>query len=766
MERVTRTVRKINEASGHQSGTAPPAGGWHDIAERLKKHDETFIQDLADDINTLLVFAGLFSAVITAFIIESYTWLQPDNSQITVNLLSRISAQLDPTANATALSCAHDPTGCSPSFRPSAPSRVINILWFLSLFISLAAAMFGMITKQWLREYLRWDSILATRSDNAWLRQLRYQELAEWDVASKIGAMPAALEIAVILFLCGIMILLWTLDLALAIVVTVPACAFLAYVLLITLWPVFNIRCPYKSPTGWAFAVLKHKMGRLLCFVLSYSAFRNINWSEYKAFWDDEYGTLEDWRTREVQKSLEQEVDPTLRDLIEELDEEGGSKFTKDVVRLPTLLRSLAWVSRDSPDDLGPEHFTDCIMTIHCTQGHAARLLATLYTSFKLIFPRVDALSLLDIAEEVPQSPVAIYTVGPGLSNVVTKVDVELVEAFNARNDWTIHYWAYRLLSADLLLFSRATFASSSSYPEANTLKLFVQALCLHGATTRLLKYRRSADIVTAIYEQFTAKPENDVLYPGMRTILLQVLAQSHEIRLEHDSLTFTESSDADPTTRYFMAAEDYAQLAQDVYRRYIAKNDERYSQENKHLFVTMADMAFRPNAGDYPGTEELKHEKLGALLLTMADALGLSLAQGWVNCGSYGDLPWIGTLLNAVYRKDPLLPDIAQIVPAELLKNLRRCVDRGLITGPDVAGQLTQLRDLCRKECSDRPYVVGAHGSPDNMREVARHHGMERESGKELGVLVTDAYSPDEMELESIGRTSPHADSMLSRQQ
>ena len=62
------------------------------------------IADFSDDIDTLLVFvsanpcskfchvdiqqAGLFSAVLTAFIIASLVLLQPDNSQTTVQLLS------------------------------------------------------------------------------------------------------------------------------------------------------------------------------------------------------------------------------------------------------------------------------------------------------------------------------------------------------------------------------------------------------------------------------------------------------------------------------------------------------------------------------------------------------------------------------------------------------------------------------------------------------------------------------------------------------
>ncbi|EEB91570.1 hypothetical protein MPER_10048 [Moniliophthora perniciosa FA553] len=46
-------------------------------------------------IHTLLVFAGLFSAVLTAFLIESYQWLLEDPADTTVALLTQISMQLN-----------------------------------------------------------------------------------------------------------------------------------------------------------------------------------------------------------------------------------------------------------------------------------------------------------------------------------------------------------------------------------------------------------------------------------------------------------------------------------------------------------------------------------------------------------------------------------------------------------------------------------------------------------------------------------------------
>jgi hypothetical protein len=56
-------------------------------------------------------------------------------------------------------------------------------------------------------------------------------------------------------FLVGIVILLWTLDDIVAIVVTVTVVLFLGVFSTFTVLPIMSKRCPYKSPTAWACVV-------------------------------------------------------------------------------------------------------------------------------------------------------------------------------------------------------------------------------------------------------------------------------------------------------------------------------------------------------------------------------------------------------------------------------------------------------------------------------------------------------------------------------
>ncbi|KAG7100289.1 hypothetical protein E1B28_002062 [Marasmius oreades] len=61
---------------------------WEEVMKKLDILDDDLVNGYKDDIDTLLVFAGLFSAVVTAFTIESYKWLQEDPADTTSMLLN------------------------------------------------------------------------------------------------------------------------------------------------------------------------------------------------------------------------------------------------------------------------------------------------------------------------------------------------------------------------------------------------------------------------------------------------------------------------------------------------------------------------------------------------------------------------------------------------------------------------------------------------------------------------------------------------------
>ncbi|KAJ8074315.1 hypothetical protein PM082_012627 [Marasmius tenuissimus] len=243
---------------------------WEEVMKRVDEIDGGMEKGWKEDIDTLLVFAGLFSAVVTAFTIESYQWLSEDPSDQSIAILAQISAQLN-DRNATRF----EPTPFTPS-----PSLVrINAFWFLSLILALVDALFGLMCKQWLREYRRPTK---TRTPEQWLslRCFRDECFERWCVPSFLAALPIILEMALFCFFAGLLELLWTKHrVPFAIAVIVVGCA-LAFYIATTLLPGIDIvriasrvypqaylgglsdqtmsdlpqmdyLCPYKSPQAW-----------------------------------------------------------------------------------------------------------------------------------------------------------------------------------------------------------------------------------------------------------------------------------------------------------------------------------------------------------------------------------------------------------------------------------------------------------------------------------------------------------------------------------
>ncbi|KAJ7137480.1 hypothetical protein C8R43DRAFT_854146, partial [Mycena crocata] len=67
---------------------------WAIYVSEAEKYDKGLVESWKSDMEGILIFAGLFSASLTAFLIESYKTLVPDPTDKTVDLLAQISQQL------------------------------------------------------------------------------------------------------------------------------------------------------------------------------------------------------------------------------------------------------------------------------------------------------------------------------------------------------------------------------------------------------------------------------------------------------------------------------------------------------------------------------------------------------------------------------------------------------------------------------------------------------------------------------------------------
>ncbi|KAF8870118.1 hypothetical protein BD779DRAFT_1455972, partial [Infundibulicybe gibba] len=167
---------------------------WEECKDRMDKFNRNFCAGWNSEIDSLLTFAGLFSAVVTAFTVESYQWLQSDPQDATNQILLNISAQLA-GQNIT--------TSVPPPFSPSSSSIRINIFWFLSLVFSFTAGLLGILCKQWLRHYQD-DVSLPLPEQNFILRQFRYEGFTWWKVPNILDTLPLLLELGLVLFFIGL----------------------------------------------------------------------------------------------------------------------------------------------------------------------------------------------------------------------------------------------------------------------------------------------------------------------------------------------------------------------------------------------------------------------------------------------------------------------------------------------------------------------------------------------------------------------------------
>lgn len=188
---------------------------------------------------------GLFSAVVGAFTIESYAMLQEDPTQTSAQLLAQISAQLSSfSVNSGFINSSAPAVPVAPFQAPGLAVR-INIFWFLSLAISLVAALFAIVVQQWLREYPL--NHVRSAMDGVKLRQFRYGALYRWGVPMLIGLLPVLLQISLVLFLVGLLNLIYTLNrtvfLSLVIISGIP----LLILIITPAMHVLSTSCPYKS---------------------------------------------------------------------------------------------------------------------------------------------------------------------------------------------------------------------------------------------------------------------------------------------------------------------------------------------------------------------------------------------------------------------------------------------------------------------------------------------------------------------------------------
>lgn len=131
-------------------------------------------------------------------------------------------------------------------FQPSSAAKRVNVLWFASLTLSLITASFGILVKQWLREYLAGEYI--SPQARLRIRHFRTPGLEGWGVFAIAALLPLILQLALALFFVSLCF--FTIDVHPSVgYTTIPLVA--GWALLFgaaSFAPALSPRCPYKIP--------------------------------------------------------------------------------------------------------------------------------------------------------------------------------------------------------------------------------------------------------------------------------------------------------------------------------------------------------------------------------------------------------------------------------------------------------------------------------------------------------------------------------------
>ncbi|KAI0033734.1 hypothetical protein K488DRAFT_84683 [Vararia minispora EC-137] len=184
---------------------------WKIYLEHVEKPDNVLVETWKEDMNGVLIFAGLFSQVVTAFLIDSYGKVQ------------------DPTQRKTVL-------------------VVIIVCWFLSLVLLLLAALSATLVQQWARTYLENPKRAEDAVHQARLRTAAFLGVKTFGVQASVKSIPILLHLALWLFLGGLVAFLFQIYDRLAEITLAFVGAAAGIYFILSILPTIFPDCPYNTP--------------------------------------------------------------------------------------------------------------------------------------------------------------------------------------------------------------------------------------------------------------------------------------------------------------------------------------------------------------------------------------------------------------------------------------------------------------------------------------------------------------------------------------
>ena len=161
--------------------------------------------------------------------------------------LVRISQQI---SNSTTPAYAPTEFTVSPSI------AAVNGLFFLSLALVLIDAFLAMLVKSWLQEFDRGWKKYTVANLRAQEREQRLRGLERWKLAELVALLPILIQMSLLFFSIGLLVLLFPIHLISAIISSLALVTVLAFYVITTSVSIFDAYAPFSSPVSRGFTIL------------------------------------------------------------------------------------------------------------------------------------------------------------------------------------------------------------------------------------------------------------------------------------------------------------------------------------------------------------------------------------------------------------------------------------------------------------------------------------------------------------------------------
>ena len=225
---------------------------------------------------------GLFSATVASFLIESYHNLSPNSGDTTNALLTQISAQLVNISVGTPLTSIAVQSG--QPFKPTASAVRVNVLWFLSLILSLSCALSATLMQQWARRYQELAQRRVAFHRRGRMRSYIFDGVHRFGMARAVATMPTLLHISVFLFFAGLVDFLFPIYAIVAYAALGCITVFTLAYSILTVLPNVYLNCPYGTPlSGFTWRMSQLTMIGFLWTVLKVDGLSRKSLSKLKS---------------------------------------------------------------------------------------------------------------------------------------------------------------------------------------------------------------------------------------------------------------------------------------------------------------------------------------------------------------------------------------------------------------------------------------------------------------------------------------------------